>query len=221
MTVLVIAPHPDDEILGCGGTIAKRAAAGDEVWVCIVTEGAPPVYEPDFAKMEAKEMRAAHRKIGVAHAVSLKYPATAIDTASQRLLNDSLSELVDRLQPDEVFIPHIGDIHRDHQIVAEAAMVACRPNKKHRIKRVLSYEVLSETDWNIPNASNAFIPTVYEDISNYIVTKCEAMREYQSQIQDYPSARSYVGIQGLALHRGVVVGVEAAEAFVLIREVVE
>lgn len=219
MTVLVIAPHPDDEVLGCGGTIAKRADAGDEVWVCIVSEAKPPLYEDGYAEAESKETRAAHKILGVARTINLKYPTAELDTVSQRILNDSIKELVDTLKPDEVYIPHIGDIHKDHQIVAEAAMVAVRPNRKHRIRKILSYEVMSETDWNIPNAVNAFVPTVYEDISKYLTKKCDALREYKSQMQEYPAARSFIGIQGLAMHRGSVVGVEAAEAFMLIREV--
>ena len=219
MTVLVIAPHPDDEVLGCGGTIAKRAEAGDEVWICVVTEGKEPLYDKEFVDNEEKEMRSAHKILGVAQTVTLKYPSAELDLISQRLLNESISEIVNTLKPDEVYIPHVGDVHRDHQIVADAAMVACRPNRKHKVKRLLSYEVMSETDWNNPYAGNAFVPTVYEDISKHLMKKCDAMREYKSQVQEHPSARSFIAIQGLAMHRGSVVGLEAAEAFMLLREV--
>ena len=221
MTVLVIAPHPDDEVLGCGGIIAKRAKAGDEVWVCIVTEGKTPMYSEEFIRTEENEMRNAHRKLGVTHAITLKLPSAALDTMPQHEINDKLAEVVNMLQPDEVFIPHHGDMHRDHQIVADAAMVALRPNGKNKVRRILAYETMSETDWNIPNTQNAFIPNVFEDIGAYVVQKTEALMMYRSQVQEYPAARSPIGIQGLALHRGATVGMESAEAFMLIREVAE
>lgn len=221
MTVLVIAPHPDDEVLGCGGVIAKRAKAGDEVWVCTVTEGKEPMYSEEFIRAEEGEAAKAHRKLGVSHAVQLRFPSAMLDTIPQHKINEKLAEVIDMVNPDEVFIPHHGDVHRDHQIVADAAMVALRPNGENKVRRILAYETMSETDWNIPNTQNAFIPNVFEDISDYVVQKTEALMMYRSQVQTYPAARSPIGIQGLALHRGATVGMESAEAFMLIREVAE
>lgn len=219
MTVLVIAPHPDDEILGCGGIMAKRAEAGDDVWVCIMSEGKRPMYSKEFVKEEFREMQIAHRNVGVGHFIKVALPTARLDTIPQYKLNGILTDIVDTVQPDEVFIPHRGDMHRDHQIVADAAMVALRPNRSHKVKRVLAYEVLSETDWNIPNTQNAFIPNVYEDITKQINFKLMAMEGYKSQLREYPAARSLEGIKALAVHRGVTVGVKYAEAFMLIREV--
>lgn len=221
MTVLVIAPHPDDEVLGCGGVIAKRAAAGDDVWVCIVSEGSEPLYSKEFVDVERKEMWAAHRRLGVSHLIMLGLPTARLDEIPQHKINDMLADIVDAVHPDEVFIPHHGDMHKDHQIVADAAMVALRPNKKHKVPRILAYETMSETDWNIPNTQNAFIPNVFEDISGFVSSKISAMEAYDSQLQRYPAARSVEALQGLALHRGVTVGVKYAEAFMLIREVAE
>lgn len=221
MTVLVIAPHPDDEVLGCGGIIAKRAKAGDEVWVCIVTEGKTPMYSEEFILTEENEMRDAHRKLGVAHSIMFRLPSAMLDTMPQHEINEKLAEVVDMVKPDEVFIPHHGDVHRDHQIVADAAMVALRPNGNNNVRRILAYETMSETDWNIPNTQNAFIPNVFEDIGDFVVQKTEALMKYRSQVREYPAARSSIGIQGLALHRGATVGMESAEAFMLIREVAE
>lgn len=219
MNVLVIAPHPDDEILGCGGIIAKRVNEGHNVTICIVTEGKSPMYSKDFVLSEENEIANAHTRIGVKNTILLKFPSALLDTVPQHEINDKLSEVVDLVKPDEVFIPHFGDIHRDHQIVAEASMVALRPNKKHIIKKILAYEVLSETDWNIHNSANSFNPNVYEDISDFFNSKSEAFMMYQSQVREYPSARSIKGIQGLALHRGAVAGVGLAEAFMLMREI--
>ena len=220
MKVLVIAPHPDDEILGCGGVMAKRISSGDDVSICIVSEGKEPMYSKDFIKIERKEMAMAHGKIGKLSVLKAGFPSAMLDTVPQYKLNDTLTDFVNTIKPDEVFIPHKGDVHRDHQIVSDAALVAVRPNREHKISRVLAYEVLSETDWNIPNPSNAFIPNVYEDISEYIQLKKEAMLEYSSQLKIYPSARTIEGIEALAMHRGVIVGFRYAEAFMLVREVV-
>ena len=138
MTVLVIAPHPDDEILGCGGVIAKRAEAGDDVWVCIMSEGKRPMYSKEFIKEEFREMQIAHSNVGVGHFIRVALPTARLDTIPQYKLNCILTDIVDTVQPDEVFIPHRGDMHRDHQIVADAAMVALRPNRSHKAKRVLA-----------------------------------------------------------------------------------
>lgn len=220
MNVLVIAPHPDDEVLGCGGVMAKRASAGDEVWVCIVSEGKQPMYSEKFIINEENEMKDAHKKLGVAHCITLRFPTALLDTIPQHEINDKLSEVVDMVRPDEVYIPHHGDVHRDHQIVADASMVALRPNREHKTGRILAYETVSETDWNISNQQNAFIPNVYEDINGYMLDKVEAMRAYRSQLQEEPEARSISSIVSLATHRGNTVGMECAEAFMLIREVV-
>lgn len=113
MTVLVIAPHPDDEILGCGGVIAKRAEAGDDVWVCIMSEGKRPMYSKEFIKEEFREMQIAHSNVGVGHFIRVALPTARLDTIPQYKLNGILTDIVDTVQPDEVFIPHRGDMHRD------------------------------------------------------------------------------------------------------------
>lgn len=221
MKVLVIAPHPDDEVLGCGGVMAKRAAAGDEVWVCIVSEGKEPMYSREFIINEENEMKSAHQKLGVSYSIMLRFPTAKLDTVPQHELNDKLADVVEMVQPEEVYIPHHGDIHRDHQIVADAAMVALRPNREHKVGRVLAYETVSETDWNVPSQQNAFIPNVYENIDNHLCDKVNAMQAYKSQLQENPAARSISSIVSLATHRGNTVGMKSAEAFMLIREVLE
>ena len=221
MTVLVIAPHPDDEVLGCGAIMAKRAAAGEEVLVCIVTEGKEPMYSAQFIRNEYNEMIAAHRSLGVAHTIMLRLPSAKLDTIPQHEINDVLSEVIDMVEPDEVFIPHAGDMHKDHRIVAEAAMVALRPNKDHKVSRILAYETMSETDWNIPNQNNTFFPNVFEDVGDFLYEKLVACSLYESQMGEFPSPRSDTALTALSEHRGAMVGAEHAEAFMLIREVAE
>lgn len=219
MKVLVIAPHPDDEIIGVGGTIAKRTKAGDEVFVCVVTKGQQPLFSEELVNKGRKECCEADRKLGVKDTIFLDFPAVMLETVPRYIFNEKISEVVQTIKPDEVYIPHRGDMQIDHQMVVDAAMVALRPKYNHVIKRIFAYETLSETGWNIPNTTNEFIPNVYENISNEIDMKIEAMRVFQSQLAEFPEARSIEAIEALAKYRGATVNVKNAEAFALIREI--
>lgn len=219
MKILVIAPHPDDEIIGVGGTIAKRAKAGDEVYVCVVTKGQEPLFSKESVEQVRAECQEADKYLGVKETIFLDFPAVMLETVPRYEFNGKIAELVQKVNPDEVYIPHRGDMQIDHQMVVDAAMVAVRPRGKNYPKRVYAYETLSETGWNIPNTMNEFIPTVYEDISDCFHTKLEAMSVFESQLTPFPAARSIGAIEALAKYRGATVSVEAAEAFSLIREV--
>ncbi len=219
MRVLVIAPHPDDEIIGVGGTIAKRVQAGDEVYVCIVTKGVEPLFSKELVELGRKECREADVRLGVKETIFLDFPAVMLETVPRYEFNGKIAGVVQRINPDEVYIPHRGDMQLDHQMVVDAAMVAVRPRGKNYPKRVYAYETLSETGWNIPNTVNEFIPTVYEDITDTFELKLSSMDIFKSQLATFPAARSIGAIEALAKFRGASVGVEAAEAFSLIREV--
>jgi len=134
-------------------------------------------------------------------------------------LNDGILGVIQRIKPEEVYVPHRGDMQIDHKIVVDAAMVALRPKYSHKVKRIYAYETLSETGWDIPNVMNEFIPTVYEDISDTINKKIEAMNIFQSQLASFPNARSIGAIEALARFRGSTVTLEAAEAFGIVREI--
>lgn len=219
MRVLVIAPHPDDEIIGVGGTIAKRTQVGDEVYVCVVTKGQEPMFKKDFIEQGRKECKIADTKLGVTETIFMDFPAVMLETVPRHELNGKIAEVIQRLKPEEIFIPHRGDMQLDHQIVVDAVMVAVRPRGKYYPKRVYAYETLSETGWNVPNVVNEFIPTVYEDISDFLESKLQAMRIFESQLGYFPAARSIEAIEALAKFRGATVNVKAAEAFSLIREI--
>ena len=177
MRVLIIAPHPDDEILGCGGLIAKYLAEGHEVFVGIVTKETEPLF------------------------------------------TEEQDTLIRKVQPEEVYIPHRGDMHLDHKMVVDACMVALRPRFDYTVKRIYAYETLSETEWDIPNTTNAFIPNVYVDITKYIDKKTAAMAEVKSQVCAFPNPRSIEAIRALAMLRGSTISREYAEAFMLIRDI--
>lgn len=219
MNVLVIAPHPDDEILGVGGTMAKRVAQGNDVYVCVVTKGCVPLFEEAFVEQGRSEAREAHGYLGIKETFFLDFPAVMLETVPRHELNAKIADVIAKIQPDEVYIPHRGDMQIDHQMVADAAMVGLRPKYAHVVKRIYAYETLSETGWNIPNVQNEFIPTVYEDITDTLDKKIKAMGIYRSQLAEFPNARSIGAIESLAKYRGAMVNVMAAEAFMLVREI--
>lgn len=218
--ILVIAPHPDDEVLGCGGTIKKHVAAGDEVFVCVVTKSYTPDFAADFVAIEMEEFAAATKSLGVKETVKLDLPAVKLDVAvGQKKINDLLFELIKKIQPEILYIPFYGDINQDHRWISQAALVAARPKPGACVKKVLAYEVLSETEWG-PPVTPSFIPNLYIDISETLPEKRKAMECYQSQLFPFPHPRSLEGIEILAKKRGMEVGLHAAEAFMLLREII-
>ena len=219
MKMLVIAPHPDDEVLGVGGTILKNIAGGNEVTVAILTKGVMPLFSRESVDRLWDEVGRCHSFLGVGKTLSGAFPAAMLETIPRYELNAYLVKTLRDERPDEVYIPHWGDMQKDHQLVAEAAMVALRPKYAHRVKRIFAYETLSETGWNIPGIHNFFVPNVYVDISTILNKKIEAMRIYASQLSQFPNPRSIEAVEALARFRGSTVCAQAAEAFVLVREV--
>ncbi len=218
MNVLVFAPHPDDEILGVGGTLIKHINHHDIVTICVVTRGVEPLFSEQAILETREEARKCHEMVGVNATVYLDFPAVMLEKEDRFKINESMLGVIQSTEPDVVYIPHIGDMQKDHQIVSEAAMVALRPKYKHVVKKVLAYETLSETGWHIPNVSNQFIPNIYSDISQFLEKKLNALACYQSQLSEYPNPRSLEAVEALAKYRGSTVNVGAAEAFMLIRE---
>ena len=219
MKVLVIAPHPDDEVIGVGGKIAKKAREGHEIYVCVVTKAFPPLFSEEIVEQARNECREADKTLGVVETYFMDFPAVMLETVPRYKLNEGLLKYIQKIKPEEVYIPHRGDMQLDHKIIVDATMVALRPKYEHVVKRIYAYETLSETGWDIPNVINEFIPNVYEDITGEIETKLNAMKLFKSQLGDFPDARSLGAIDALARYRGATVNVNAAEAFSLIREI--
>jgi LmbE family N-acetylglucosaminyl deacetylase len=217
MVILVIAPHADDEIIGAGATIAKYIARGHSVYVCIATKGYPPLFSEELVNSVLNEAAQCHKFLGVAETFFLELPAADVESVDRNVINTKLGSVISEVKPDIVFIPHHGDMQKDHRIIASASMVALRPKYRHTVKIIYSYETLSETEWNIPHAANTFIPNVYNDVSGFMEKKLEAMKLYASQLSDFPNPRSLEAIEALAKYRGSTVNVKAAEAFSLIR----
>jgi LmbE family N-acetylglucosaminyl deacetylase len=219
MNILVVAAHPDDEVLGCGGVIARHVSRGDRVDVVVVTRGAPDLYDENQVKTLRKELEAAHALLGISAVHFLDFPAPRLDLIPSHELADAIGAHITSIRPDIVYIPHRGDLHSDHRCVFSASLVAARPIGSRVVRRLLSYETLSETEWAAPIAEDAFLPSVFVDIRGQLEKKKQAMAAYRSQLREFPHPRSLQGVESLARLRGSTAGVPAAEAFQLIREI--
>lgn len=218
MKVLVFAPHRDDEVLGCGGTMLKRKASGGHITVCLVTAREGDIL-PACTQRIHDEMKRCHAFIGVDEYIGFPFGANKLELFTRLEFNKAFDDAIKKVQPDEVYLPFWGDMQKDHQMTVDGAMVAMRSKGKSAPKRIYAYETLSETGINIPSVQNAFIPNVYEDITDYLEKKLEAMSFYQSQLHPFPDLRALETVEALARFRGATVNVKAAEAFMLVREI--
>lgn len=220
--IFVVAPHCDDEILGCGGTMSKLIAAGHDIYVAIVTNGhlgAPELFTKEGTDKVRSEALAAHRILGVKETFFLDFPAPKLDSIPAYQLSIRMASIINDKQIETMYIPHRGDIHKDHRITYEAALVAGRPINNSPVKQILAYETLSETEWAPPFGDDAFIPTIFENIEGHLEKKLEAFRCFSTQIKEFPHPRSLKTIEILSNLRGATVGLHNAEAFMLVREI--
>lgn len=218
--VLFTAPHPDDEVMGCGGTIKKYSAKGYETFVLIVSRGSAKYYSEERIKNVRNEARDAHRILGVKETFFMDYNAPELDIVPVSTLASSIAGVLKNLKINILFLPHRGDIHMDHTAVFNAGIVAARPVAEYTVNEILSYETLSETEWAPPFADDAFIPNHFEDISLFFDEKKKAMECFKSQVREFPNPRSTEAMEALAKFRGSTVGFERAEAFMQIRRIV-
>lgn len=218
---LIIAPHPDDEILGCGGIIAKYTQRNDFVYVLVLTRGIPSLFSDESVENVRKECLEAHKLLGVTKTIFLDFPAPALDSVPIYEISNQIAKVITEIRPENLFLPHRGDIHNDHYVTFKAGLVAARPVNNNSVKNIYCYETLSETEWAAPFADDAFIPNVFENIEGaFIESKCKAMEKFASQLRPFPSSRSLKTIRSLAAFRGSTVGFTCAEAFMLIRSIV-
>nr|WP_242519205.1 PIG-L deacetylase family protein [Halochromatium roseum] len=217
---MVIAPHPDDELLGCGGTLLRRSAEGGTVgWLLMTAITEQGGWSPERIDERAGEIERVREGLGVAtqHHYSLGFPTAELDQVPMSTLVARVSEVVRDFQPEEVLLPHPGDAHSDHRSTFEAASACTKWFRYPSVQRVLTYETLSETDAGL-DPFRAFQPTVFVDISAYLEKKRALMRVYASEMGAFPFPRSDEALHALARVRGAQVGFEAAEAFRLLRE---
>ena len=213
--MVVVAPHPDDEILGAGGTIRRAIKSGIDVSVLFVSGHLPPLYPPESFENTRREAEKAMNILGVSTFRFLEVPATLVSDVPVAELNKDISSFISGKSPDAVIIP-FPDRHIDHRIIFDASLVACRPNTQTAPKLVMAYETLSETHWNAPGVEPAFVPEVFIDITSEFADKRKALSCYKSQIKGV-GARSLDAVEALAKFRGSQNGFLFAEAFKLIR----
>jgi LmbE family N-acetylglucosaminyl deacetylase len=220
MKVLVVAAHPDDEVYGVGGTMARLAAEGHDVFTLVVTDGSSTQYagDPERAKQKSAECEQANRILGVRKVLYGNLPDMRLDTVPHVDINATIGGAIREIQPDWVFTQHGGDVNLDHQAVFAATLVACRPVPGLTVRRVYAYEVGSSTEWAAPRVESVFLPNVYINVTETMGRKVAAVEAYVTEVREYPHPRSVGAVKAYAQHRGIQVGYPFAEAFILLRE---
>lgn len=216
--ILVVAAHPDDEVLGCGGTIAKHDFEGDKVHVVFMTEGIKSrtqFSEKDLIK-RAEASKLAKTILNIETINSLRFQDNQMDDIPLLQIVQKLEEIISRIKPTIIYTHHYGDLNVDHQLTHNAVMTACRPIPNFIVKEIYGFEVLSSTDW-ANSQKFTFKPNYFVNISKYFSKKITAAKAYEEEMRDPPHSRSLKHIEVLAQHRGFSVGVEMAEAFEVYR----
>jgi LmbE family N-acetylglucosaminyl deacetylase len=223
-SALVVAAHPDDEVLGCGGTIARLAQAGDTVHVAILGEGITSRHASraeadasELAELRETSRRAADR-LGVAELYHYDLPDNRFDSVALLDVVKIVEELIERIRPRTVFTHHPGDVNVDHEVLHRAVLAATRPMEGTPVREVLAFEVPSSTEWAFGQLAT-FRPCVFYDVTATLDAKLEAMQLYEGESRVSPHPRSPESLEALARQRGTAVGVQAAEAFELVRTI--
>lgn len=223
-TLLVIAAHPDDEVLGCGGTMARAADAGAQVHVLFLADGIGARHANKEAESPEELAREASAReacaiLGANPPMFGQFPDNAMDTVSRLEVTKTIEETIARLAPDTILTHHAGDVNIDHRRIHEAVITACRPQPGHPVQTIAFFEVASSTEWQAAHSLPAFVPNVFVDISTTLERKEAALESYAQEMRAWPHARSIRALSHLARWRGATVGVEAAEAFILGRHI--
>jgi len=214
--ILFVSPHPDDETLGCGGTIIRSKIDGHELFWAIITD---PSEELGWSKKQVKarqlEIKNVAKKYSFNKVFNLKMPAIMMDTLSMSQIIEKIVSIYNKIEPEIIYIPFLYDVHTDHQIISKAFQSTSKWFRSSHIKKILMYETLSETEFNFAE-KRSFNPNVFVDISGHLDKKIEIMNIYKSEVADFPFPRSEKAIRALAALRGSQSGFEAAESFELV-----
>ena len=225
MKILIVAAHPDDEVLGCGGTIARLAQDGHEVRIAILGEGIASRYvspEKEEGGLIAELHERSHdvgQQLSVREVLSFDLPDNRFDTVPLLDIVKMIESLVDKQQPSVVYTHHGGDLNIDHQVTHRAVLTATRPQQTCSVKEIYAFEVPSSTEWAFQQFEPVFCPNVFVDITETLEIKLRAMQLYESEARPFPHPRSPEALRAIAHRWGSTVGLKAAEAFQLIRSV--
>ena len=218
--IIVISPHPDDETLGCGGTILKHNEDGDSVYWLIMTntlieEG----YDELTVKTRQKEIENVASNYQFKNIYRLDFPTTKLDVIPRGQLVKAVSNVIDKVVPEVVYLPNRNDVHSDHKITFDTVISSAKTFNCPFIKRLLAYEVVSETEFSPPFQNSVFIPNSFSDISEYLERKISIMKLYKGEMKEHPFPRSEDNLRALATFRGATAGVKYAEAFMVLKEI--
>jgi LmbE family N-acetylglucosaminyl deacetylase len=220
--ILVVAAHPDDELLGCGGTLARHARAGDAVHILILATGAASRgkdgVDGQISELE-KNARSAAEIIGARPPLFGGFPDNAMDSVELLAVVKRIEAVIADIQPDVVYTHHGGDLNIDHRIAHEAVMTACRPLPEAPVRAIYAFETSSSTEWASAESQPGFRPTRFTDISETLEVKLSALACYETEMRDFPHPRSNEAITSLAKVRGAAAGLKAAEAFTVLRQI--
>lgn len=219
-SVLVVAAHPDDEVLGCGGTIAKFSSQGVTVNLLFISDGVSSRLEANakFSEQLVERKNSAERAgkiLGVSSMTFLDYPDNRLDSIPLLEIVKRIELSVKKFCPETVMTHHPSDLNIDHQLVSKAVVTACRPAPGCSVKALLFFETPSSTEWQVPTEQNVFKPIWFEDISKYLVLKLRALECYSEELRQPPHPRSLQAVERMAHFRGANVGIDAAEAYML------
>lgn len=214
--VLIIAVHPDDETLGCGGTLLKHKANGDETHWLIATQTAT---ESDFYKTRSKEIEKVTVLYGFDSVHNLALKTMQVDEYTISELIGKISKVINEVKPNIIYLPFKGDVHSDHRHIFEASYSCTKSFRYPFIKKIYMIETLSETEFAPSTKEDSFIPNVFIDITDFIDKKLEIMKVFESEIAEHPFPRSLRNLKALATLRGATAGCEYAESFMLLKEI--
>lgn len=218
--IIIVTPHPDDETLGCGGTLLKYKKQNYQLYWLIMTKMGD-TFSAESKKQRQKEIDDVAGRYQFDEVFQLDFSASELDKLPMGDLVKNISKVFTKVQPHIVFVPYPGDIHSDHKAVFDATMACTKWFRYPSVEKVLVYETLSETDFLINPDSNGFKPNLYVNISGFLDKKVEIMSIFSSEISDFPFPRSEKAIRSLAYLRGAASGFEEAEAFMLLKERIE
>ena len=218
--IIVISAHPDDEVIGAGGTLLKHVANTDKVyWIIITNMSEENGYSKKDSERRQKEINEVVLKIGFAETFNLNYKPSGLQPADLPGIISKVSDIFNRVKPECVYVMNRSDAHSDHRIVFEAVMACTKSFRYPFIKKVLMYECISETEFAPALPENVFIPNYFVDVTDYLEKKLALMEIYASEVGEHPFPRSLENVKALAYYRGAIAGVQYAEAFQLIKHI--
>lgn len=217
--ILVVAPHPDDETLGCGGTLLRHKDQGEQIyWMVMTNIHVEHGWDKNKVESRQREIEEVAAMYGMEHVYNLGFPTTTLDRIPYNEMIDKVSKVVKEVKPTVVYVPNQKDIHSDHAMTFNVTLSCCKDFRAPFIKRILMYEVLSETDFAPEINELGFRPNVFVDVSKFMEKKLEIFQIYASEVMAAPLPRSLETLRSLAQYRGSRISKNYAEAFCLIFE---